>query len=215
MNAEKYAKQVAGHLKCSGKRKREIRRQIASDVQAAMEEGGSLEQVLQDMGEPKALAAEFNESFGEGERRVIKRARLWKILAAVCAVLLLLAAVIWWSLPKSKFLMDSRTFSKEQVQERAELILELFDQGDYETMRSYMDERLREVITGEILEQNKQILGTDWGGRIAIGNSYLLEVSQFGRRYAVVQMTVSYENTGAVYTMSFDRELRLAGFYMQ
>lgn len=215
MNAEKYAKQVAGHLKCSGKRKQEIRRQIASEIQAAMEEGGSLEQVLQGMGEPRALAAEFNESFSEREKKAAKRAKLWKILGAVFAVLVLLAALIWWALPKSKYLSDSRTFSEEQVQERAELILELFNQGDYETMQSYMVRPLQEISTEEILEQNKQYIGADWGEMITIGNSYRLELSQFGRKYAVVQMTVSYENTSAVFTMSFDKDLRLAGFYMQ
>lgn len=215
MNAEKYAKQVARHLKCSGKRKQEIRRQIASEIQAAMEEGGFLEQVLQGMGEPRALAAEFNESFSEREKKAAKRAKLWKILGAVFAVLVLLVSLIWWALPKSKYLSDSRTFSEEQVQERAELILELFNQGDYETMQSYMVGPLQEITTEEILEQNKQYIGADWGKMITIGNSYRLELSQFGRKYAVVQMTVSYENTSAVFTMSFDKDLRLAGFYMQ
>lgn len=215
MSAEKYAKQVTGYLKCSGKRKQEIKKQITSDIQAAVEEGKSLEQVLRDMGEPKALAAEFNDSFGEAEKKAAGRAKACKILAFIFVILLLLAMLVWWVLPKTKPLSDSKTFSEDLVQERAELILELFNQKDYAALQEYQIEQMQELMVEETMEQMKaQYIGSDWGEMRNIGNIYSVEVSQMGRKYVVLQMTVSYENVSVTYTMTFDEELKLAGFYM-
>ena len=216
MSAEKYAKQVAKYLKCSGKRKQEIRKQITSDIKAALEEGKSLEKAVGDMGEPKALAAEFNESFGEAEKKAAGRAKVWKILGIIFVILLLLAMLIWWALPKTRYLSDSKAFSEEPVQERAELILELFNRGDYAALQDYEIEQMQEVMVEETMEQMKALyIGSDWGEMRNIGNVYLAELSQMGRKYAVVQMTVSYENVNVTYTMTFDEDLKLTGFYMR
>lgn len=216
MSAGKYAKQVAKYLKCSGKRKQEIRKQITSDIQAAVAEGKSLEQALGDMGDPKALATEFNESFGEAEKKAAGRAKVCKILIIIFVILLLLAMLVWWALPKTKLLSDSKTFSEELVQERAELILELFNQGDYAALQDYQIEQMQEVMVEETMEQMKALyIGSDWGEMRNIGNVYSVEVSQMGRKYAILQMMVSYENVNVTYTMTFDKDLKLAGFYMR
>lgn len=215
MNAEKYAKQVTKHLKCSGRRKREIRRQITSDMQAALEEGSSLGQVIQDMGEPGALAAEFNESFSRAEKKAAGRAKVWTILAVVLTILAILAALVWWALPKTKYLSDSKVFSEEQVQERAELIVDLFTREDHAGLQPYLTSEMAEFMSEETLGQIKLYIGDDWGEMLNIGKVYLLEISQFGRKAAVVQMTVSYENVGVTYTINLDEDLKLAGFYLK
>ena len=216
MSAEKYAKQVAKHLKCSNKRKTEIRKQITSDIQAAVEEGKSLEQAIIDMGEPKALAAEFNDSLGEAEKKAAGRAKVCKILAVIFVILLLLVMLVWWALPKTKFLSDSKAFSEELVQERAELILDLFNQGDYAALQDYQIEQMHAVMTEETMEQAKALyIGSDWGEMRNIGNVYSVEISQMGKKYATMQMTVSYENVNVTYTMTFDEDMKLTGFYMR
>ena len=215
MSAEKYAKQVAKYLKCSGKRKTEIKKQITSDIQAAVEEGKSLEQAIADMGEPKALAAEFNDSFGEAEKKAAGRAKVWKILSVIFVFLLLLAMLVWWALPKMKFLSDSKVFSEELVQERAAHILVLFNQGDYAALQDYLTEQMQEVMTKENMEDNKLYIGSNWGDMQFGGNVYSVEISQMGKKYATIQMTVSYENVNVTYTMTFDEDMKLAGFYMR
>ncbi len=215
MDAEKYAGRVVRYLKCSGGKKREIRKQIISDIRAAAEEGSSPEQVIRDMGEPKALAVEFNESFSEAEKKAAGRARSCRILAVVAAVLAVLAALIWWALPKTRYLSDSRLFSEEQVRERAELIVELFNAEDYEGLRPYLSEQLDGYMSQTTLGQLKLYIGDDWGEMTNVGNIYLLEISQLWQRYAMVQMTVSYEKVSVTYTMNFDTDLKLAGFYLK
>lgn len=215
MDAEKYAGQVVKYLKCSGGKKREIKKQITSDIQAAAEEGSSQEQVIRDMGEPKALAAEFNESFSEAERKAAARAKVWKILTVVLAVLIILAALIWWALPKTRYLSDSRTFSEEEVRERAERIIEYFNAEDYEGLQPYLSPQMESYMSQVDMAQMKLYIGDDWGEMINVGNAYLLEISQLWQKYAMVQITVSYEKVGVTYTMNFDRDLKLAGFFLK
>lgn len=215
MNVYKYAKQVTKHLKCSGGRKREIRKQIASDIQAALEEGGSLEQAIQNMGDPKMLAAEFNESFSEAEKKAAGRAKVWRILAVILIILILLASLIWWALPKTWYLSDSKVFSEEQVRERAELIIDLFEQEDYARLQPYLTSEMAEFMSDKTIGELKLYIGEDWGEMLNIGNVYLLEVSQFGQKGAMVQMTVSYEKAVVTYTINLDEDLRLAGFYLK
>ncbi len=215
MNAEKYARQVAKYLKCSGGRKREIRKQITSDIQAAAEEGKSPEQVIQGMGEPRALAGEFNENFSDAEKRAAGRARMWKILAAVFAVLMVLISLVWWALPKTRYLSDSKTFSEEQVRERAELVVALFGQEDYAALQPYLTSEMAEIMSEETISQIKLYIGDDWGEMLNVGNVYLLEISQFGQKMAMVQMTVSYEKVGVTYTINLDEDLKVAGFYVK
>lgn len=215
MNAEKYAGKVAKHLKCSGGRKREIKRQITSDIQAAAEEGSSLEQVIRDMGEPKALAAGFNESFSEAEKKAARRSKWGIIIAVMLAALALLALLVWWALPKARYLSESKIFSEAEVQERAELILALFHEEDGVGMQPYLSESMSEIMTQENMVQMKLLIGDEWGEMNNTGNSYLMEISQMGKRYAMVQMTVSYEKTSVTYTMTFDKDMKLAGFYLK
>lgn len=215
MDAKKYARQVAKYLKCSEGRKREIRKQITSDIQAALEEGGSLEQVIRDMGEPRALAMEFNDNFSLSEKKAAGRAKLWKILAVVLAVLAVLASLVWWALPKSRYLSDSKTFSEEQVRERAELVVTLFGQEDYAGLQPYLTSEMAELMSEETIAQIKLYIGDDWGEMLNIGNVYLMEISQFGQKAAVVQMTVSYEKVAVTYTINLDEDLQVAGFYLK
>ncbi len=215
MDAEKYVAQVVKHLNCPGGKKREIKKQIMSDIQAAMEEGNPLGQVIQDMGEPKELAAEFNESFSEKEKKAAVRAKRWRILAVVLAVLSLVAAVAWWALPKMRYLSDSRVFSEDEVRGQAEQIIDLFNAGDYPGIRDCLSEQMQEIFTEDAMVQAKLFIGPEWGEMNHIGNTYLVEISQMGRRYARAQMTVSYEKVSVVYTMSFDTDMKLAGFYLK
>ena len=114
-----------------------------------------------------------------------------------------------------KYLSDSKIFSEEQVRERAEQILVMFHEEDESGMRTYLSEPMSEIMTQENMAQMKLFIGDEWGEMNNIGNSYLIEISQMGKKYAMIQMTVSYKNVSVTYTMTFDRDMKLAGFYLK
>lgn len=157
------------------------------------------------------LMIQWDRNYDDEEQTTAHRAKRRRVFAVVFAFLLLLAAAVWWFLPKARMLSDSRIFSEELVWERAELILGLFDQKDQEGIQGYLTGQL----TVESMEQSRQSIGSDWGAMTKVGDTYLFEIEQMGRKYAVVQMTVDYENISVVYKMFFDTKLGLEEFYIQ
>ena len=135
----------------------------------------------------------------------------------ICAAVILgaLACLAWWALPKTRQIGDSKIFSESAVKERTEQIIGMFDKKDYKGLQEYVTEPMREVMEEKVMEQNRQYIGSDWGEPEGISSIYMAEISQFGGRYAVVQATAAYENVSVVYTLSFDEDMKLAGFYMR
>lgn len=211
----RYIRQIMRRLRCSGARKREIRRQLTSEILAELDEGKDGTEILKRMGDPKEIAAEFNSSFSELEKRKGRREKWGKILLAAAVILLLLGIVLYWIVPKTKPLEESRTFDEAAVREQAEEIVRLLNADDYPALQQLSTENMKAVLTKEKMEQAKKNFAADWGAFQSFGNCYVAEVEQQGERFAVVQMGASYENTSVTYTISFDEEMALAGLYMK
>ena len=114
MTKQRYIKRVGRALECAPAKKREILRQLDSDIGIALGEGGELRQILEEMGSPRALAGEFNESLDREERGRARR-RKWAlrivcILGALLAVLAVAAGTVYWMLPKERNIEDSKVF---------------------------------------------------------------------------------------------------------
>ncbi len=91
----------------------------------------------------------------------------------------------------------------------------MFNKEDYAGLQPYLTDEMAEFMPEETMKQLKLFIGDDWGEMLNVGNVYLLEISQFGQKGAMVQMTVSYEKVGVTYTINLDRDLKLAGFYLK
>jgi len=104
MTKREYLKKVAGHLQCAPAKKREIVRQLDSHIGIALGEGRELSEVLEEMGEPHVLAAEFNENMDAGEKKKGRGRKLVLILAAVNVILG--AALIFNSLEAALFFLQ-------------------------------------------------------------------------------------------------------------
>ena len=219
MTKEKYIKEVVKKLKCSTEKKKEIAKQLESDIQIAMENGETMEGIIESMGTPESIAEEFNANLTDAEVAAVKKAKKRKRIitaAVVIAVLAVIIGVVYWWLPKGKLVEESETFNIEEVENRAELLISLFDAGDYEEIINLSVEEAKTDVFKEALEGAKeQINGDEWGAFQSFGTSYTAEVEQMGKKYVIVQMNAVYENTSVTYTITLDEDLILAGFYVK
>lgn len=216
MKQKQYIKAVVRKLKCSGSKKKEIEKQLYSDIGIALEEGSDINEVLQEMGSVSELAAEFNENMPKVELQKAKRAWIIKIIAALIVVLIVLGIAVYWWWPKIKWMDEKSRFDKEIVEQKVQEIIELLDCGEYEILREdYADDIMYPYLTEEYFESVKIQLNEDWGKREAFGNSYMTEVSQQNEVYAIVEKNVTYENVSVIYTLTFDEEMELAGLYIR
>lgn len=216
MNQKTYVKAVSRQLKCSKAQKKEIKKQLESDISAALEQGETLEQVCSRMGTPKELAGEFNENLSEEELKQARRGKFYRITAVIMGIFLVLGLVGYWMLPKSIPIEQSTVFKEEQLENQTIKVISALDEKNYEVLQSeYADEIMKPYLTEEAMEQTKETIGNDWGKQVSLGNKYIAEIHQGWTKYAVVQINVGYENANVTYTLSFNTEYRLIGLYMK
>ncbi|MCD8039574.1 MAG: DUF3887 domain-containing protein [Lachnospiraceae bacterium] len=145
-----------------------------------------------------------------------KRKKTLIIWAVVLAAVLIVGAVVYWNFPKMSDISESAVFDEALVSETAKEIITLYGDDEYEAVVEYMTDDMKSVLNVATLSISKAQLATaDFGELLSFGQMYISEVKQGGELFAMVQVNVSYANTGIAYTLTFDEEMKLAGFYLK
>lgn len=215
MDAQKYVKAIARKIKCSWKKKKEIKKQLMTDIQMRIKQGEQLEEIISQMGTVREIADSFNENISEEEQKRFVRNRVLKIVVPVITVLILLVLLVYWMLPKSFDIAKSKYFNEEQVEAAMKETIELLDAGDYAALQERADSQMRSVLNDETMEQARGLLSDDWGQRQQFGAAYMAELVQGNKHFAVGEITVTYENVSATYRLTYDEEMRLSGIYVR
>ncbi len=215
MTAQTYVKQIVKKVKCSRKKRDEMRRQLLADVEMEIEQGESLERVMLRMGEPIAIAEEFNQNLPEKERKIYKRGLAVKIIGIIAAIIAVLAAAVLWFLPVGMKMGSSGKFDSSIIEERSKEMIRLLNAEDFDTMIDHSDEQMRSILNKEVIDSAKKLAGEDWGDFKEFGKCYMMEQKQRGRVYAFVQINAAYENIGITYTLLFNEDLKLSGLYIK
>lgn len=213
--SKKYIRQIMKRLKCSKSQREEIKKQLISEIKVVVETGENEQDVMKRMGTPAEIAEEFNSSFSEEEKKKYRKEKWKKRIAIIVSIIVIVAGIIWWMLPKQIWIEDSKIFNEEMVMEQAELVIEYLDADDYVALKEISDEKMKAIMDGDELSDIKAEIGTDWGEQQSVGNVYIVELTQKGRKSAVVQMHVTYENQTVLYTVFFNRNMELEGLWMQ
>lgn len=219
MKTETYVDKIVKQMQCSKSKKEEIRKQLLGDIRERVAAGESEEAVIAQMGTVEELAQEFNESFSAKERKRSRKSRSTKMIIITILVIIglfaIATALLYWMLPKGTDISESSTFVKEQVEARVEEVINLLDDGAYDTLAENATEQMAGVLNDEDMDAAKQLVGDDWGARVELGMIYMQEVEQQGVHYVITQVVASYENVTVTYTITFDENMKLAGIYMK
>lgn len=216
MTAEKYVKEVSKLLKCRTAKKKEIRDKLLADINSAVASGEKLEDVLAKMGIPWDFANHYNDNFDKEERKAAKREKSIKIWGIVIAVILIAAGLIYWNMPKWSDISESTVFDEEQVRAAAEEIIMLYGNDEYEAVVAYMTDDMKAVLNAPTLSLSKsQLVTEDFGEFQSFGQMYISEAKQGSELFAMVQVGAAYTNTSVTYTLTFDADMKLAGFYVK
>lgn len=219
MKAETYVDKIVKQIQCSKSKKEEIRKQLLGDIKERVAAGESEEAVIAQMGTVEELAQEFNESFSAKERKRSRKAKSTKMIIITILVIIglfaIATALLYWMLPKGTDISESSIFVKEQVEAQVEEVINLLDDGAYDTLAGNATEQMAEVLNTEDMDAAKQLVGDDWGARVELGTIYMQEMEQQGVHYVIAQVSASYEKVTVTYTITFDENMKLAGIYMK
>lgn len=215
MTAEKYVDSISRKVKCSKSKRVEIKQQLLSDISAALENGETLEQVMERMGSIRDVAKEFNQNLPETEFKAYVKRKRMKMITITVAVLAVILYGVYWLLPKNMEIGSSGAFEQSMVEEQVKQVITELDSNDFETLRAGSTEAVQNVLSLKIMEDVRAKIGDDWGEFRSFGNIYMSEIRQRGQLYAAAQTTASYENVSVTYTILFDEDMKLAGLYMK
>lgn len=215
MSAEKYVKDIVSKIKCTGAKKKEIEKQLLSDISMRMEQGESLEQIMESMGTAQEIADAFSQNLPEAERKIQRKKRVGIIIVMIVTGVFLLGAYVWWIFPKPLDIKNIESVTEEAVDAQVETVVTLLNGNDFETLRGMAIDEMQNVLTQEVIDQARDPISDDWGEMLMVGSTYMQGIKQKGRVFIITQTDVMYENVSVTYTITFDEDLKLAGVYMR
>lgn len=215
MDAKKYVNAIGRKIKCGGKKRKEIKKQLLTDIATRTEQGEPLEEVIARMGSVKDIADSFNETLSAREKRQYTCGRVLKIVIPIVVIVALLIGLLYWALPKGSSIAESKYFTEGGMADAMAETVDQLDAGDYDVMRENAIPEMQSTLTAEVMENAKAQISDDWGERKSFASIYMGEITQGNRHYAVGEITVIYENTSVTYRLTYDTDMRLAGLYMR
>ena len=215
MGERQYVNAIARKIKCNGKKKKEIRKQLLMDIHMRMDQGEQLEEIISQMGTTKEIADGFNENISLKEQKRYARNKVLKIVIPIIVVLVFLILFVYWMFPKSFDIEQSKYFNREQVETAMKETIELLDAGDYIVLQESAIPQMQPLLNAETMDSVKGVLSDDWGERKQFGAVYMVELIQGNRHFAVGEITVTYENVSATYRLTYDKDMRLSGIYVR
>lgn len=215
MNEKQYVNAIVKKIKCSGRKKKEIKKQLLMDIHLRTGQGERLEDIISRMGTVKEIADGFNETISMEEQKRYRRNKVLKIIIPIIAALAFLAWLLYWIIPKSADIEQSEYFRREQVEAAMKETIELLDAEDYAALQKSAIPKMQSFINAETMDDVKEMLSDDWGERKQFGTVYMVELIQGNRHLAVGEITVTYENVSATYRLTYDEDMHLAGIYVR
>lgn len=215
MDEKRYVNAAARKIKCGGRRKKEIKKQLLTDIQVRVKQGERLEEIITQMGTAEEIAESFNENISAGEQRRYTRNKICKIVIPIVLILILFVLLVYWMFPKTVSIEKSRYFDAEQVEAAMKETIELLDAEDYDALQKSAIPQMQTLLNAETRENMRRALSDDWGERKQFGAVYMVEVIQGNSHLAVGEMTVTYENVSVTYRLTYDEDMRFAGIYVR
>ena len=213
MNAEKYVKEIVKRLKCTGTKRKEIGSQLLSDIAARREQGESLEQIMESMGQPQEIADAFWQDFSDADKKAYRRGKIVRTVSEIILALIASSLLAGWLMPKPAALGDD--LSQEEIAASVEQVITLLNEGDFDGLQDMAVDKLKSKLTPEVIDPVRQQISQDWGEMQSIGKTYVQGMKQKGTLIIVTQTDAIYENVSVVYTISFDEDLKLGGLYIR
>lgn len=130
-------------------------------------------------------------------------------------VLVILAALTLFIMPKNKDISQSSVFDQAEVEKMAEQVVTCLNEEDFDSLKEMSVEDMASIMNKERIDEAKARVSEDWGDFQSITGITTSEVSQRGVTAAVAYVTADYENVEIHYTFAFNEDMKLASFGIQ
>lgn len=230
MNQQAYIKETAKKLSCNRDKRAEFTRQLASDIESALESGESWDAIQKRLGTPTEIAREMNESLGE--TAVAYRQKTRRILGLISglAAVILVAVILLFTVPGIRekkppeqaehtsspyATQTNEPLSNDTARSLSNRAIEQFSDGNYKTLIDQSDDKLKDILSVETLKQVREQMMPDAGEFQGIKESNVVRINEENASYVTVQTQARYERQTVTFTLSWNDREELCGFYLK
>lgn len=136
-----------------------------------------------------------------------------KKLLSTLSLLLLILIILTACSPKP--LPDK--FDEGKVKSSAENIITLFSNEEYEKITNdFIREDLKAALTADVLSGAKSKIMPNAGNLVEFSNSSIVaQKDKAGNDFVAAVVVAKYKDQTVTYTLSFDENMKLIGFYLK
>lgn len=106
-------------------------------------------------------------------------------------------------------------FDAAVVQEHMMATITRFEQDDAAGLKAEATMELRPHLTAEQVTGAKAQFAPKWGARGGVGKPYMTVGKEGDKWYVICEIAVGYKATAVIYRMTYDENMRLAGFFVR
>ena len=106
-------------------------------------------------------------------------------------------------------------FDVQVVEQHVMATITRFEKDDIAGLQAEATAGLRPHLTAEQVTGAKAEFAPKWGPRVAVGKPLMTAGKEGDKWYVICELAVGYKATAVVYRLSYDENMKLAGFFVR
>ena len=106
-------------------------------------------------------------------------------------------------------------FDVQVVEQHVMATITRFEKDDIAGLQAEATAGLRPHLTAEQVTGAKAEFAPKWGARAGVGKTMMTAGKEGDKWYVICELAVGYKATAVVYRLSYDENMKLAGFFVR
>ena len=110
---------------------------------------------------------------------------------------------------------EETPFDVQVVEQHVMATIDRFEKDDITGLQREATQELRPHLTAEQVAGAKAEFAPKWGARGGVGKPLMTAGKEDGKWYVICELAVGYKATAVVYRLTYDENMKLAGFFVR
>ena len=110
---------------------------------------------------------------------------------------------------------EETPFDVQVVEQHVMATIDRFEKDDITGLQREATQELRPHLTAEQVTGAKAEFAPKWGARGGVGKPLMTAGKEDGKWYVICELAVGYKATAVVYRLTYDENMKLAGFFVR
>lgn len=117
--------------------------------------------------------------------------------------------------PAAEQEQEQAPFDVQVVEQHVMATIERFEKDDITGLQREATQEMRPHLTAEQISGAKAEFAPKWGARAGVGKPLMTAGKEDGKWYVICELAVGYKATAVVYRLTYDENMKLAGFFVR